>query len=134
MKTRLLLGSLASLLTLPALAGDLSGTWLGSLTSPHGDKHTFKLELQVEGETVTGTMTGGPPVAGPQKLSNGKLVGDELSFDIVATKPFPGTYVWKATVKDDRLEGTHTLPIPPRLPPGAEAKPAPTLKWEATKK
>jgi hypothetical protein len=61
-----------------ALAADPTGKWVGSVDTPNGPiELTF--ELQTEGEALTGTVTS---AMGSLPLSNGKVAGDVLTFDV----------------------------------------------------
>lgn len=122
MKIRFLLALFATLLALPALAADLTGVWTGHLTDPMGNKHDISLRLKVAGDSVTGTLTGGPPSGEEQSLVNGKLQGDQLSFDVKTQGPGGGTLVltYKGTIAGNRIQGSQESPM------GA-------LPWEVTK-
>jgi hypothetical protein len=67
------------LLAVTAFAAPADGTWTGSLSTPNGDfAQVFK--LKVDGEKLTGTMTGidGSDVA----IADGKVDGDKISFSV----------------------------------------------------
>jgi len=80
---RLLLAAVA-LATL-VFAADLTGQWTGSfdMTAPDGSTNpsTAYLDLKVSGGTVTGTA--GPDENKQHPISNGKLEGKKLTFDLV---------------------------------------------------
>ena len=61
-----------------ALAGDVTGKWVGSVDTPNGP---FELtyEFKTEGEALTGSVTSN---MGTQEISNGKVAGDVLTFDV----------------------------------------------------
>jgi hypothetical protein len=107
-----------------ASAQDLSGTWTGTISDPGGGRgHPITLTLKVDGETVTGTLTGGPPTGDEQHLANGKLKSDQLFFSVKALGPEgqPFVITYKGKVAGNRIEGTNTAPMG-------------TLSWEVTKK
>src|SRR5580704_17515899 len=73
--------------TMPALAGNLSGTWSGQITDPGGNDHPIALVLEADGSKFTGSLTVGPPMGDKQTVENGVLNGDEISFDIKIASP-----------------------------------------------
>lgn len=61
-----------------ALAGDVTGKWVGSVDTPNGPiELTF--EFKAEGDALTGNVTS---AMGSQPLNNGKVAGDVLTFDV----------------------------------------------------
>lgn len=62
-----------------ALAADVTGKWVGSVDTPNGPLE-LTFELKTEGEAVTGTVGS---AMGTLPISNGKLAGDVLTFDVV---------------------------------------------------
>lgn len=57
---------------------DITGSWKTTMATPQGDiEMTFI--LKVEGETLTGSSNG---PFGSFPISNGKVNGDEFSFDV----------------------------------------------------
>lgn len=70
--------ALVLLLTVAAVAhaADITGRWLGRVSTPNGD---FELvyNFRVEGETLTGALT---TPGGDLPLQDGKIQGDNLSF------------------------------------------------------
>ncbi len=59
-------------------------TWIGTFTNSRGDKRPLTLNLTTDGGKLTGTVTGGPPTGEEQPISNGKIDGDQLSWEIDA--------------------------------------------------
>jgi hypothetical protein len=118
-----LAGAAALCLSLTALAADLTGNWSGQLTDPRGARHEIALNLKVEGEKVTGTMTGGPPAGAEEPIVNGKLQGDQLSFGVRVQGPDgnPVEFTYQGKVEGNHITGTHESPMG-------------TLHWEATRK
>ena len=106
-----------------ATAGTLSGKWTGSLTDPGGGQHPVTLNLKVEGSVVTGTLVGGPPDGAARPLSNGKIAGDHISFQVNASGSPSEPFVlnFDGIVAGDRIEGVHG--------PQGESFP-----WEVTKR
>lgn len=62
--------------TATAFAADITGRWLGRVSTPNGD---FELvyNFQVQGETLTGALS---TPNGDLPLQDGKVSGDNLSF------------------------------------------------------
>lgn len=78
MQIRLLLATFA-LLASSAFAADIDGKWAGSVDTPNGPVnvgYTFK----ADGAALTGTTIG--PDGMEVKISNGKIDGAKLSFDV----------------------------------------------------
>lgn len=82
--------SLASVLLLAVAANtnaqaepkktDPTGTWKWSLTTPAGDTRETTLVLKLDGDKLTGTISGR---RGETPISNATLKGDEISFLVV---------------------------------------------------
>jgi hypothetical protein len=123
MKTRFVLALLVSLFALPALAADLTGVWAGQVTDPQGSKHDLTFHLKANGNKITGTITGGPPTGEEQAVVNGKLDGDQFSFDVKAQGPGGEIILlsYKGTVAGNRIQGSQESPMG-------------SLPWEVTKK
>jgi hypothetical protein len=60
---------------------DISGHWTTTLERGQ-QSMTFKMNLKVSGNSVTGTIDVAPDVTA--EIQNGKLEGDQLTFDITA--------------------------------------------------
>jgi hypothetical protein len=72
---------LLTVLTLSALAADISGTWKGTAEGPNGNiERTFV--FKVDGNKFTGETTSA--MMGKSTITDGKLDGDNLSFSITA--------------------------------------------------
>jgi len=72
-------------LSVVALAADLTGKWSGTFDEilPDGSAKSIGgayMDLKVSGETVTGTA--GPDEAHQNAISNGKLAGNKLTFEV----------------------------------------------------
>lgn len=62
-----------------AFAGDLNGTWKGTVETPNGNaERTFV--FQVNGDKLSGETTS--TMMGKSPISNGKVSGDSFSFTI----------------------------------------------------
>ncbi len=62
-----------------ALAADFNGKWNGDVTTPRGTQ-TLVFEFHVDGATLTGKVT---TPRGETDIANGKVDGDNISFDQV---------------------------------------------------
>ena len=80
-----------------ALAGDVAGTWKGSMETPMGTME-LSATLKVDGKTVTGTMNF---MGTDQKIQNGKLDGDKISFELPTEM---ATLTYKGTVSGDEMK------------------------------
>jgi hypothetical protein len=117
-----------SVFALPALAttpraADLAGTWTGQLTDPMGNRHGLTLQLAVHGDTITGTLAGGPPTGAKAPISDVTLRGNQLSFDVTADGPQGSTITlsYSGTIAGNRIKGTQESPMG-------------SLPWQVTKK
>ena len=90
-----------------ALAADFSGKWTGDVTTPRGTQ-TLTFDFHVDGSTLTGKVTS---PRGDTDITNGKVDGDNISFDTVLNfngNEFTITYTGKAdgdTIKFTRAMG-----------------------------
>ena len=88
---------------------DPSGTW--SWTAPGrdgGEARKSTLKLKAEGEKVTGTLSapGRQGQSRDTEITNGKLKGDEISFDV--TREFNGnklTAKYSGKISGDTIKG-----------------------------
>jgi hypothetical protein len=101
---------LLSFVTAAFALTDIDGKWAATMNGPDGPRPMI-LEVKADGEKLSGTLSFTSMRAAP--ISNGKIAGSEVSFDIVLgdgafTLPFKGT------LDGDRL----TLKI--ETPMGAE--------------
>jgi hypothetical protein len=63
-----------------AFAADATGTWTGKMAGPNGDGFQITFTFKVDGPKLTGTVTG--PQGDPMEISEGKVDGDKLSFNV----------------------------------------------------
>ena len=63
-----------------AFAADVTGTWTGKMAGPDGNGFQITFTFKVDGTKLTGTTTG--PQGDPMEISDGKVDGDKLSFNI----------------------------------------------------
>ena len=71
---------LAFALAMAALAADATGKWSYETQGRRGPQ-TVTLNLKQDGEALTGSMAGGR--GGDIQISNGKVNGDTVSFEVV---------------------------------------------------
>jgi hypothetical protein len=89
---------LLAVLALAVFAADITGTWKGTIDTPGGSfDNTFI--LKADGATLTGTLQGGP--GGDQKIEEGKIDGDKVSF---AVNMEFGKLSYAGTVSGDDLK------------------------------
>lgn len=79
MKIRLALLSCA--LAVAAFAADVSGKWTAEVPGRGGNTMTQTFTFKVDGSALTGTVAGGR--GGDVSITNGKVDGDNISFDVV---------------------------------------------------
>lgn len=93
--------------TVSALAADFNGKWTGDVTTPRGTQ-TLTFEFKVDGAALTGKIT---TPRGTTDITNGKVDGDNISFDQVMNfngNEFKINYTGKAdgdTIKFTRKMG-----------------------------
>jgi hypothetical protein len=85
-------------LALIAVAADVSGKWRAEFTSPDGTQRVNTFTFKVDGEQLTGTVTGGQDET---PLKDGKVSGDAISF--TADRPF-GTFKYKGKISGDEIK------------------------------
>jgi hypothetical protein len=90
-----------------AYAADPSGTWTWKTKFGKDGKEVEQtLKLKVDGDKVTGTMSGGRGGKGEIKIEDGKFKGDEISFTVTREfkdQKFVTKYTGKVT--DDTIKG-----------------------------
>jgi hypothetical protein len=112
MKARFLV-LMIGLLTLPALAADVSGVWKGQLTDPGGNPHDLVFNLKADENKLTGTVTGAPPAGAEQTIMNGKVEGGQVSFETKAEGPDgnPVKHTWTGKVDGNQMQGSMGSPM-----------------------
>jgi hypothetical protein len=96
----LALGSMA------ALAADFNGKWNAQVQGRNG-MQTLVFDLHVDGATVTGKIT---TPRGDVDISNGKIDGDNISFDQVLNMNGNSmTINYKGTASGDTINFTRTF-------------------------
>ena len=85
-----------------ALAADISGKWAGDMPGRGGDTTPTTFTFKVDGEKLTGSMTG---PQGDIPLQEGKVAGNQISFS--TTLDFGGNSIkilYKGTVSGDQVK------------------------------
>lgn len=91
-----------------ALAADFNGKWNAQVQGRNGNTQTLVFDFKVDGATLTGKVT---TPRGDTDITNGKVDGDNISFDTVLNfngNEFKITYTGKAdgdTIKFTRQMG-----------------------------
>ena len=92
-----------------AAAADVTGKWTFEMAGRGGQAQTVTLNLKQSGSTLTGTqsggMGGGGGAAPDAQISNGKVDGDKISFEV--TREFNGqsrTTKYEGTASGDELK------------------------------
>ena len=68
------------LLSAMVWAADVSGKWTGEMAGRNGQKREVTMNLKADGDKLTGSVGGR---MGDTDISNGKVDGDTVSFDVV---------------------------------------------------
>lgn len=95
-------GFLIGLLSLAALAADVSGKWTAQMPGRGGQTREATFNLRADGNTLTGTVSGR---MGEMPISDGKIDGDQISF--TQTMEFNGNSVkliYKGTISGDQIK------------------------------
>lgn len=114
-------------MNLPALllfAAELTGIWSGQIPGRYGDIEDVSLQFRQNGTTLTGKLYG---LNDSTPISNGRIEGDKISFDITTEMNGGGRttrYTGRIVGKEVQLERIRLLN------PG-EAQPATPLKPQA---
>ncbi|MGC1460862.1 MAG: hypothetical protein WA802_01590 [Terracidiphilus sp.] len=66
--------------TVSALAADFNGKWSAEVQGRNGNMQTLAFDFHVDGATLTGKVT---TPRGETDITNGKVDGDNISFDTV---------------------------------------------------
>jgi opacity protein-like surface antigen len=125
MKTRLVffVATLLILCATVAWAADVSGKWTAQIPGRNGEMRETTFNFKVEGEKLTGTMSGFQGAEVP--ISDGKVSGDDISF--VVTMSFGGNDVklnYKGKVSGEEIKFTRTREGSDRPPQEFTAKKA----------
>jgi len=88
------------LCAMSAAAADVSGKWTGAFTPEADNASQGVLVLKQTGDTVTGTA--GPSESEQTAISNGKIEGDRVTFEIQQPN---GMIIVKLVLSGDSLKG-----------------------------
>lgn len=91
-----------------ACAADVSGKWKSEFQTQSGDTRTTTYTFKVDGDKLTGTISGGR--GGEVEIKDGKVSGDEISFTVV--RSFGGNEMkqnYKGKVSGDEIKFTVTM-------------------------
>jgi len=115
MNKRILFVGIALLaLVCAAMAADVTGKWTMEQAGRNGGPpRVSTFDLKADGAKLTGSLSapgrGGDPMV--SQISNGKVDGDKISFDVV--REFQGnsmTIKYEFTLKGDEMPGKVTMP------------------------
>jgi len=96
-----------ALTSVAAFAADFNGKWTAEVPSRQGGTTTNTFTFKVDGAKLTGTMTS---QMGSMDITNGKVDGDNISFDVVREfngNSFTLSYAGKAD--GDSIKFTRTF-------------------------
>ena len=93
-----LTGILALLLSVAAVAADLTGKWKAEFTTPDGTQRVNTFTFKVDSGKLTGTVAG---TQDETPIQNAKINGDEISF--TAERPF-GTFTYSGKVSGNEIK------------------------------
>src|SRR3954466_12574457 len=86
-KKLLFVTTLLLVIAIGAFAADVSGKWTYSMQGRDGTPREVTITLKQDGNTLTGSVPGmgrGGAAAGePTQITNGKVDGDKVSFEVV---------------------------------------------------
>ena len=63
-----------------ARAADVTGSWTAEMTTPDGNSFQLAFTFKQDGDKLTGTVQG--PQGDAIEISNGKIDGNKISFDV----------------------------------------------------
>jgi opacity protein-like surface antigen len=106
MRSKTLVLAAGSMVALAAtvLAADVTGKWTAQVPGRGGQTRETTFNFKAEGEKLTGTMSGRQ---GDVNISDGKIKGDELSFNVALS--FQGNdvkFLYKGKLADDEIKFT----------------------------
>lgn len=102
LRSVVLAGLVLLLVTGAALAANIDGKWTGEFQMPNGNTRPVTFTFTSDGNTLNGSTSGRN---GEVKISNGKIDGDNVSFDVV--REFQGNSVtqhYTGTVSGSELK------------------------------
>ena len=90
-------GILAILLSVAAMAADISGKWKAEFATADGTQRVNTFTFKVDGGKLTGTVAGAQDET---PIQNAKINGDEISF--TAERPF-GMFTYSGKVSGNEI-------------------------------
>jgi hypothetical protein len=66
--------------TVTVHAADITGTWTGKMKTPDGNSFSLSFTFKQDADKLTGTVQG--PQGDPIDISNGKIDGAAVNFDV----------------------------------------------------
>lgn len=105
MKTKLILALTVAMALFAnlALAADVTGKWTAETKGRDGQTRTQTFNLKADGSKLTGTVSMGQ--MGEREISNGKVDGDNISFDVnVEMNGNAMTMKYTGTLSGDELK------------------------------
>jgi hypothetical protein len=81
----------------------VDGQWDSVAQTPMGEQKTVLTLVSKPDGSFAGTNSG---VLGSIDVTDGQVVGDQVSFKMAITAPFPMTLTCEATLAGDTMEGT----------------------------
>jgi len=91
-------GLLAILLSVAAMAADISGKWKAEFATADGTQRVNTFTFKVDGAKLTGTVAGAQDET---QIQNGKIDGDDISF--TAERPF-GTFTYAGKISGNEIK------------------------------
>ncbi|MGA2588679.1 MAG: hypothetical protein ABSH32_02075 [Bryobacteraceae bacterium] len=118
MRTLLTTGSLLSLLTMTALAADVTGKWVAEVAGRGGQTHEVTFNFKADGATLTGTISG---PRGEMKIAEGKIDGGQISFaEVMDLNGNQVKILYKGTVVGNQITFTRSREGGPGGPGGSQ--------------
>ena len=91
-------GILVLLLSVAAMAADISGKWKAEFSTPDGTQRVNTFNFKVDGGKLTGTVAG---TQDETQIQNAKINGDDISF--TAERPF-GAFTYAGKVSGNEIK------------------------------
>lgn len=91
-------GILLLLLSIAAVAADISGKWKAEFATPDGTQRVNTFTFKMDAGKLTGTVAG---TQDETPIQNGKINGDEISF--TAERPF-GTFTYSGKASGNEIK------------------------------
>jgi hypothetical protein len=90
-----------------SIAGDATGKWVAEFTSPDGQTRQSTFHFKVEGDILTGTVSGR---SSDVTIEEGMVDGDSISFSVTRNWGQGDVkFHYAGTVQDDEIQMTVTI-------------------------